>query len=154
MYFIPSVVRFATPALKSPARLRTFDAWMPPTVPSSGETAVIVTLFAEASKVVTVLLPMSCAVRVLVPVKPSPSVWGLAAAKAKWSSAPTFITTLPEVPVLAVAEVARNVPVVALPVYFMPSVVRLATPAVKSPARLRTLEAWMPPTVPSSGETG
>ncbi len=61
VYFMPSVVRLATPAVKSPARLRTLEAWMPPTVPVNGATGVMVTLLAEASKVVTVLLPMSCA---------------------------------------------------------------------------------------------
>ncbi len=48
-----------------------------------------------------------------------------------------------------------KVPIAALPVYFMPSEVRLATPPAKSLARLRTLFAPVPRplTVPVSGET-
>ena len=54
---------------------------MPETVPVSGETAVIVTLLLAALKLVMVLPEASFAVRVLVPVKATPLVWGLAAAK-------------------------------------------------------------------------
>ena len=83
-------------------------------MPVSGETAVMVTLFVEALKVVMVFPEPSLAVKVLVPVKATPSVWGLAALKVKLARAPALITTLPEVPVLP-PEVAVKVPVAALP---------------------------------------
>ena len=51
----------------------------------------------------------------LVPVKPTPSVWELAALKVKLAKAPGLITTLPDVPVL-VPDVAVKVPVAVLPV--------------------------------------
>ena len=116
---MPRVVRLATPLEKSPAVLSTSPVapLVKVTAPVSGETAVTVTLLVEALKPVIVLLPTSWAVRVLVPLKAVPLVWGLAATNAKWSRAPTAMVTLPEVPVLPpVAEVALNVPVLALPV--------------------------------------
>ena len=51
-------------------------------------------------------------------------------------------------------EVALDPPVVAFPVYVIPSVVRLATPLEKPPDALSTLEPWSPKTVPVSGATG
>ena len=105
----------ATPLEKSPDWLSTFDPWRPETVPVSGETGVTVTLLDDALKLVIVLLPMSWAVNVLIPVKAAPLVCGLAKVTTKWSRAPTLMATLPELPVLP-PEVATNVPVVALPV--------------------------------------
>ena len=106
----------ATPLVKSPAWLSTLaGVSRPETVPVSGELAVMVTLLADALKVVIVLFETSWAVSVFVPVKATPSVWLAAKASAKWSRAPALITTLPEVPVL-VPDVALKVPVVALPV--------------------------------------
>src|SRR5947208_8218545 len=63
------------------------------------------------------------------------------------------MVTLPEVAVLPVPEVAVNVPVVAVPVSFIPNVVRLATPEVKFPAWFSTLLAPepRPETVPANG---
>ena len=75
----------------------------------------MVTLLAEALKPVIVLPEASLAVRVFVPLKATPSVWGLAATKVKLARAPGLIVTLPEVPVLA-PEVAVKVPVPVLPV--------------------------------------
>ncbi len=106
----------ATPLVKSPAWLSTLaGVSRPETVPVSGALAVMVTLLAEALKFVMTLPEASLAVSVLVPVKATPSVWGLAAAKVKLATAPALMTTLPEVPVL-VPDVALKVPVVALPV--------------------------------------
>ena len=152
VYFIPKVVIFATPELKSPAPVSLFPPVNPDIVPES--VVLIVTLFAEASKVVIVLLPISCAVRLFVPVKATPSTCGDASVKAKWSNPPTLIVTLPLVPVLLpVAEVAVNVPPLALPVYFNPSVVRLATPEVKSAAFVSLLVPDNPDIVPVNGVT-
>src|SRR5437899_2138896 len=95
---------------------------------------------------------MSWAVTVML--KAVPAVCGLLiVAKAKWSSVPPLIVTLPDVPVLPVPEVAVNVPVVALPVYFIPNVVRLATPELKFPAWFSRLLAPepRPETVPVNG---
>ena len=65
---------------------------------------------------------------------------------------PALIVTLPLVPVFPVPEVAVKVPVVALPVYFIPSVVRVATPELKSPAPVNLFPPDSPDTAPVSGE--
>jgi len=83
VYFNPSVVRLATPELKSAALVNLFPPDSPDIVPVSGVTAVIVTLSIEALKLLTVLLPISCAVNVFAPVKATPSVCGDARVKTK-----------------------------------------------------------------------
>jgi hypothetical protein len=83
VYFKPRVVRLATPELKSAAPVSLFPPDNPDIVPVSGVTAAIVTLLVEALKLVTVLLPISCAVNVFVPVKATPSVCGDARVKTK-----------------------------------------------------------------------
>ena len=146
----------ATPLEKSPEALSTSPVapLVKLTAPVSGELAVSVTLLVEALKFVIVFPEASLAVRVLVPVKATPSVWGLAAAKVKLAREPGLIVTLFEVPVLPEAEVPLKVPVLALPVYVMPRVVKLACPPEKSPEVLSTFPApWRPETVPVSGET-
>ena len=55
----------------------------PETVPVSGGFGVIVTLLVAALKLVMMFPEASLAVSVLVPVKPTPSVWELAALKVK-----------------------------------------------------------------------
>src|SRR5437870_10475581 len=55
-------------------------------------------------------------------------------------TAPVPIVTLAELPVLPPAEAAWKVPAAALPVYFIPTVLRLATPFTKSPAWSSTFE--------------
>jgi hypothetical protein len=106
-------------------------------------------------KLVTVLLPASWAVIMMlkatfcvcVPMTPPP-----AASTLKWSSPPTLIVTLPEVPVLKVLEMAVNVPVPRLPVYLIKPV-RLATPETKFPAWSSALTPAdpRPDTVPTNG---
>ena len=71
----------------------------------------------------------------------------LAAWSWKCVAGAALIVTLPEVPVLP-PPVAVKVPVPLVPVYFIPSVVRPATPFEKSPAALRTLPPESPEMVP------
>ena len=55
---------------------------------------MIVTLFAEASKFVTVFPYTSWAVKVFVPVKAMPSVCGLVSERVKWSRTPAETVVL------------------------------------------------------------
>jgi hypothetical protein len=65
-----------------------------------------------------------------------------------------LIVTLPDVPVYPpLAAVAVNVPLLALPVYFNPSVVRLATPELKSAAFVSLFPPDNPDIVPVNGVT-
>ena len=107
---MPSEVRLATPLEKSVAWFNTFEPWIPETVPLSGELAVTVTLLLAALKFVTVLSYRSWAVSVLIPVKTTPSVWGLAATKAKWSKAAEApVKVVDPVTLVALASVATRV---------------------------------------------
>ena len=148
-------MRFATPLLKSPAWLSTFAGVSSPgRAPESGATAVIVTGFEAALKVVIVFPPTSCAVSVFVPVNAAPLACGLARANANFASEPTLIATVPDVPTFP-PDVAVKVPDVAFPTYLIPSEVRFATPLLKSPAALST-EPVAPEenvAVPVSGDT-
>ena len=83
VYFNPRVVKLATPEVKSAAPVSLLPPDNPDIVPVNGVTAAIVTLSIEALKPVTVLLPISCAVNVFVPVKATPSVCGDARVKTK-----------------------------------------------------------------------
>jgi hypothetical protein len=65
-----------------------------------------------------------------------------------------LIVTLPDVPVYPpLAEVAVKVPLLALPVYFKPRVVRLATPELKSAALVNLFPPDRPETIPVNGVT-
>src|SRR5262249_48796623 len=75
VYFIPNV-RLATPLLKSPAPLSLLPPARPEIVPLNGALAAIVTLLAEASKLV-VFPNASCATNVFAPVKTAPLLCGL-----------------------------------------------------------------------------
>ena len=81
VYFI-NVVRSATPEGKSPAPVNLLVPDKPDIAPVRGESAAIVTLLVDASKLVIVLPEASLAVSVLVPVKATPLVCGLV--KLQW----------------------------------------------------------------------
>ena len=91
--FMPRLVKLATPLTKSPALFNLLTPDRPLIVPSTG-LGVMVTLLVEALNEVMVLPPESLAVKVFVPVKAVPLIWGVAATKSKWSSAPGSKLTL------------------------------------------------------------
>lgn len=102
-------------------------------------------------KLVTVLLPASCAVSVI-PVMGVPTVCGEEMAEiTKWSNPPILIVTLLLVPVLLpVAEVAVKVPEPVVPVYFRLRLARLAMPELKSLALVSLFVPDNPDIAPDS----
>ena len=90
---MPSVVRLATPLVKSAARFSTLEPCRPETVPVSGAFGAIVTLSDAALNPATVLPQASWAVRVFVPVKAAPFVCGVARTRANFARAPALTVT-------------------------------------------------------------